>query len=84
MATTGLALPTRLRSLRTTSVSIALTSSRRPTALVGTALRSGDLGKNSLKCKDSYGGQLSASATETRHLSNYYNYGIWTVKPIQR
>ncbi len=41
MATTGLALPTRLRSMHTTSLLIALSSSRRTTTTVGVALRSG-------------------------------------------
>ena len=40
MATTGESAPTRLRSMRTSSISIALTSSRRTTTLVGVALRS--------------------------------------------
>ena len=40
MATTGESAPTRRSSMRTSSISVALPSSRRTTALVGTALRS--------------------------------------------
>ena len=51
MAATGESTPTSQRSMRTASISPAPTSTRRTTTIVGAALRSGDLGKNSLKRK---------------------------------
>lgn len=41
MATIGLVLLTRLHSMRTASLSVALTSAHRTTTIVGLALRAG-------------------------------------------